>query len=155
MDQDAGSSKNVVLEVGIATRWQQRTRSESMQASGSWEVCPQWGLGRGTACAALLRCLNLCSLNFWTENYVSAAVDMQVFGDKINSLKQPLSGKWISTGQSRVKSSSEFLAWTPFHFSLFWSEMLPNHDLCYPLLLCFPVIIIIPVCSSAPLCWFL
>lgn len=54
-----------------------------------------WGLGWGAAFTALFRCLNLCSWNFWVENYASAAVEMQIFGDKIHGLKQTVDRMWI------------------------------------------------------------
>lgn len=57
-------------------------------------------LAAGTAFTALLRCLNLCSLNFWIENYAAAAVEMQMCGDKIHGLKEAVDRMQISTGQS-------------------------------------------------------
>lgn len=86
----------------------------------------------GTVFTALFRCLSLCSLNFWVENYASAAVEMQMFGDKILGLKQTVDRMWISPVQCspglkagvrgggwEAESSFEFLAHTPPHFSLF------------------------------------
>ena len=46
-----------------------------------------------TAFTALFRCLILCSLDFWVENYASAAVGIQ-------GLKQNVDRMQISPGQS-------------------------------------------------------
>lgn len=97
MGQDEGSlGKKWCWRWGSTTRWQQRARSKFIQASSS--VRPS--LAVGTAFTALLRCLNLCSLNFWMENYASHAVGMQMCGDKIHGLKQIVERMQISTGQS-------------------------------------------------------
>lgn len=103
MGLDEGSwEEGMVLEMGNTTRWQQRTRSKFTQASGSSgsSGSPSEALALGIAFTALSRCLNLCSLNFWIENYASAAVEMQMCGDKIPGLKQTVDSMLISTSQS-------------------------------------------------------
>lgn len=83
------------------TRWQQRARSKFTQASSfSGSPSVRLSLAVGTAFTALLSCLNLCSLNFWMENYASHAVGMQMCGDKIHGLKQIVDRMQISTGHS-------------------------------------------------------
>lgn len=106
-------------------------------------LCPQRGLGCGNRIHCFVKVPDsFCSLNFWIENYASAAVEMQMFGNKIHGLKQTLDRMWISTGLSgpgpeaggrdvrgeeartgggdrgKAKNSFEFLAKT-LHFSLF------------------------------------
>lgn len=57
-------------------------QEQGPQASGSSAL--RKALAMGTTPAALLRCLPLGSVNFWIENYASAAVEMQMFGNKIH-----------------------------------------------------------------------
>lgn len=100
--QDEGSlGKKWCWRWGNTTRWQQRARSKFIRAS-SFPASPSArpSLAVGTAFTALLRCLNLCSLNFWMENYASHAVGMQMCGDKIHGLKQIVDRMQINTGQS-------------------------------------------------------
>lgn len=87
-----------MLEVASTARWGQRTRSKFPQASGSRLL--REALAVGTAFAALLWSLNLCCLDFRMENYASAAVEMQMFGNKIHGLKQTVDRMRISTGLS-------------------------------------------------------
>lgn len=96
-----GESLEEKNDVGVrkTTRWQQRTRSKLAQASDSCFL-PRKALAVVTAFTALFRCLILCSLNFWVENYASAAVGMQMFADKIQGLKQNVERMQISPGQS-------------------------------------------------------